>query len=302
MQVKTIRKTIKAKMDNWLSSITDEQLVKSLKRDLIVTGGSITSLFLNEKVNDYDVYIRTRETLMTLVQYYTGHIHKDLVIILNGEKKQEYINEYNEKSISTIEHQNAYTIALENLKEDQIKLFFNSQPGYNADIKDEDKEAGKYLVAYLSPNAISLTDNLQIVIRFWGDPDKIHETYDFIHATNYFTYRDGLVTNVKALESILTKQLFYKGSLYPVTSIIRVKKFVARNWKINAGEMLKMIFQASKLDLTNPVILEEQLIGVDVAYFARLIHILRNIKSNITDDIIIDLIDKVFNEDDEMED
>ena len=35
------------------------------------------------------------------------------------------------------------------------------------------------------------------------------------------------------------------------------------------------MFQISKLDLTNVDILEEQLIGVDVAYFDKLITILR---------------------------
>lgn len=299
MQVKTIRKTIRTKMDNWFNSIDDDKLIKLLKKDLIVTGGSITSLFLNEDVNDYDVYIRTRETLMMLVKYYTNKFSKEVVTILDGKYKDAYIKEYVEDRGSYSPSENAYTIALENLKGDQIKLFFDSSPGYKTELKDEDRNNDKYIVSYLSPNAISLTDDVQIVIRFWGEPDEIHKTYDFIHATNYFTYNDGLVTNKRALESILTKQLFYKGSSYPVTSIIRVKKFVARKWKINAGEMLKMIYQASKLDLTNVTVLEEQLIGVDVAYFAQLITVLRNIKGDITDAILMDIIDRIFNYDDD---
>jgi hypothetical protein len=39
--------------------------------------------------------------------------------------------------------------------------------------------------------------------------------------------------------------------------------------------MLKMMFQVSDLDLKNPDVLEEQLIGVDIAYFSTLIEVLR---------------------------
>lgn len=39
--------------------------------------------------------------------------------------------------------------------------------------------------------------------------------------------------------------------------------------------MLKMMFQISEFDLKNPDVFEEQLIGVDVAYFSALIEALR---------------------------
>ena len=56
------------------------------------------------------------------------------------------------------------------------------------------------------------------------DPAKIHENYDYIHCMNYWTYETGLVLRGDALESILTKQLAYKGSLYPLCSIFRARK------------------------------------------------------------------------------
>lgn len=291
-------------MEDWLSTIDNQSLVKNLKEDLIVTGGCIPSLFLNEKVNDFDVYIRNRTTLIQLISYYTKNLG-EVVVVLDGRNKQEYLDDYKEKYGYLADNSNnAYTIAIDNLKEDQMKLFFHSQPGYKADIPENNskptpEDAKKYRLSYLSPNAISLTDELQIVIRFWGEPSVIHETYDFAHATNYYTYRQGVHTNIDALESLLTKQLMYKGSLYPVTSIIRAKKFVSRGWKISAGELLKMIFQASQLDLTNYNVLEEQLIGVDVAYFAQLINALRATKVPITPIYLNQLIDKIFNTDED---
>ncbi len=142
-----------------------------------------------------------------------------------------------------------------------------------------------------------LQDDIQIVLRFNGNPEQIHKTFDFIHATNYFTFEDNLVLNKEALESLITKNLVYQGSLYPLTSIIRMKKFISRHWTINAGEILKIMFQISELNLRNIEVLEEQLIGVDVAYFALLIEALRSVESSsITPSFINNLIDKIFNE------
>jgi hypothetical protein len=57
------------------------------------------------------------------------------------------------------------------------------------------------------------------------------------------------VLRAEALESILTKELRYVGSRYPLCSVIRTRKFLARGWTINAGQYVKMCFQISQLDL-----------------------------------------------------
>ena len=60
------------------------------------------------------------------------------------------------------------------------------------------------------------------------------------------------------------------------------------------------MFQISELDLHNPNVLEDQLIGIDVAYFAQLIEILRTISpEKITSSYINEIIDRVFNTADE---
>lgn len=302
MQIKTIKKTISNKLTEWLSTISDESLRTELKKNILVSGGSITSMLLNEPVNDYDIYIKNMDTLIKLTKYYVDP-HTG-VSILDGRKKQQYVDailkDYNESDIMNVT--NSYSIAVRNLKDNQVKLFFDSDKGgkkLNEDVKESDLN---YHVLFLSPNAISLSNDIQIVIRFHGDNKAIHETFDFMHATNYFTFEDGLVTNIQALESILTKQLKYQGSLYPLTTIIRIKKFLKRGWNINAGEMLKVMFQISELNLKNPDVLEEQLIGVDVAYFGKLIEILRGIEGleyKMTSSYLNTIIDKVFNDFDE---
>lgn len=302
MYKKTIKKRIEKKMNDWLESITNQSLRERVKQNLLVSGGSIASMFLNEKVNDYDIYLMDMDVLNDLSNYYC---QKHGIPVLDGRLRDTYLNlefpdvETNINPNFGDEYMAERYIKLKTLKPNQIKLDVPSE-GYRIEELEEGEKV-KYRVKFFSPNAISLSDDIQIVTRFNGTADKIHETFDFIHATNYFTFKDGLATNVDALESLLGKQLKYQGSLYPLTSIIRTKKFIKRGWNIGAGEYLKIMFQISGMDLTNPEVLEEQLIGVDVAYFGTLLKILRNDVSENPDMVVgyeylSNLIDKIFGE------
>jgi hypothetical protein len=305
MQIKTIQKNIASKMDEWLSTIKDEALKKDVRNNLLVSGGSIASMLMNEPVNDYDVYLMNMDVLKRLAKYYTspeatGGVS---VLIMDGRNKKQLEDEYNSKTMDINEDDNSYSICLRNLKEDQIKLYFGGNAGLRINEGKKEEELF-YTPLFYSPNAISLSNNLQIVLRFNGDAEKIHKTFDFIHATNYFTFKEGLVTNLEAVTSILTKQLKYQGSYYPVTSIIRVKKFVKRGFNIHAGELLKIMFQISQLDLSDPDVLDEQLIGVDIAYFYLIIEALRNKFDSdkdfkLTPHYFNELIDRIFNEADD---
>lgn len=303
MQIKTINKTIRMKLESWLVSITDESLRKDVRDNVLVSGGSITSLLLGEPVNDYDLYLMDRGVLLRLAKYYVDDVSG--AEVWDGMNKKEI--DKNHKTDKVEEWESKFASAYRNLKEDQIKIYIG-QDGNVLKVSNgtvlanvaEGIEVPKYRLAFLSPNAISLTDDIQIVVRFWGDPAQIHSTFDFVHATNYFTFKHGVITNIKALESIICKQLTYQGSQYPLTSVIRAKKFIKRNWNIHAGEYLKMMFQISLLDLTDMDVLQEQLAGIDVAYLSTLIEAIRKHKEAhkdfvLTPDYMNTLIDKVFN-------
>lgn len=101
----------------------------------------------------------------------------------------------------------------------------------------------------MSTNAITLSHRLQIVNRFYGKPDEIHDNYDFVHCTNYWTSWDSeLVLRPAALEALLTRELRYVGSKYPVCSLIRVRKFTARGWSINAGQIFEDGYAGQRIE------------------------------------------------------
>lgn len=286
MQIKTIDKIISKKMTDWLETISDLKLRERVKDSLLVSGGCITSMLLRIPINDYDIYIQNIDVLKDLAEYYCPNK------VLDGRDKEELLNEFINFSVDLDDNVAQQVVRIKTLKPDQIKINVPSQ-GERKVITDE---SILYQVAFISQNAISLTNNIQIVTRFSGTPEQIHSSFDFIHATNYFTFEKRLVFNEAALKSILTKTLSYQGSYYPVTSVIRMKKFINRGWTINAGEILKMLFQISDLNLKDIEVLEDQLIGVDVAYFSILIDRLRG-KSpeEVTPSYLNQLIDEVFN-------
>lgn len=312
MKTKTITKVIDKKITEWLESISDEQLRKDAKRDLIVTGGCIASLFLKENVNDFDLYFKTKETCLKISQYYVNRISpiyknniSDSVIDVIDSLKIP-TKDYTEQT-KDFDKWSFFVKGLNKSNEDRVKIYI-PHIGYwrrSDDLPGENQEELKYEPVYLSENAITLSGQIQLVVRFFGDHKTIHENYDFAHATNYFHYEGDkaiLVCNEIALKALLTKELIYIGSKYPLTSVIRTKKFLSRNFTISAGTYLKILWQVAELDLKDPIILQEQLIGVDVAYFSLLLDVLQNVNpEKLTYNYIAEIIDRVFNEYDEPE-
>lgn len=160
------------------------------------------------------------------------------------------------------------------------------------------KAKNQYRPVYLSQNAITLSDGIQLCVRFCGSIEELHKNFDFIHCTNYYDHATGKITvNSAALESLLTRELRYCGSLYPVCSIIRTRKFIKRGWRCNAGQFFKMAYQVSKLNLDDLRVLEDQLTGVDTAYFHELIRVVEDDKKSgktIDQTYIMELVDRLF--------
>lgn len=312
MKAKTIRKVLRTKIDEWLKTIDDEELRKDLKSNVIVTGGAIASMLLREPVNDYDVYLRTKEMTKRVAEYYVSKFKlpkfKDdadkggisITVTEDGDRIKIGVRS---AGIASAEGDEGYQYfeglddaqsieTAEYVEQATAGISIDSPAGQAA----INQSKGKYAPVFLSSNAITLTDQLQIVVRFYGEPEEIHRNYDFVHCTNYWTsWNNHLELRPKALECLLTKELVYVGSLYPLASIIRTRKFLRREWSINAGQYLKMAVQLSQLDLLNYKVLEEQLIGVDAAYFVEVIQELKDVDpEKIDTSYLMEVVDKIF--------
>lgn len=268
MNSKNIAKSLKTKLDDWCKNIDNEEIVKIIKENAIITGGALVSLLNGEKPNDYDIYFKDKESVLKIAQYYAEiwnktHEDKNIVQITDKEGRiQCFI-------------QSAGVV----IEDDEDGISDSSEPEiepFAEETEEEQRqEIPKYRPRYFSTNAISLSNDIQIIIRFYGDVDKIHENYDFVHCTCSYDYKNNKVNlPVKALEAIINKELIYCGSKYPLCSIIRTRKFLSRGYTINAGQYLKMALQLNELDLKDLDVFKDQLTGVDSAYFSQAIEMI----------------------------
>lgn len=204
------------------------------------------------------------------------------------EEGEEYIDEALEFPEETLR------------KTDEISTEDIQKSSAVGNLRGHGTEKGKFRPIFLTDNAITLSDKTQLIIRFYGDAEKIHQSFDYVHCTNYWrSDTKEVVLRQDALESLLTKRLYYLNSKYPICALIRIRKFLKRGFYIDAGQILKICFQISKLDLNNISVLNDQLVGMDVAYFQQLINYIRQEKAK-NENWILDLpylasvIDRIF--------
>jgi len=332
MLEKTMKVILTKKIKDWLSGIDNPDVVSAIKKDLVITGGCFTSFLQNEAPKDYDCYFKTKQTTKLVAEYYVdkwneahkGQVnrldHEVKVFVLDGaEPTPEFLEYYHVEKI-----QDSASRMVANTPPERIKIIFPSDgvvgdpkavradeelgtaPENIGELDETDaneiieKEVRNYFPVFLSTNAITLSDGIQVIVRFYGEPSDIHETFDFVHTKAYYTYHDSkLVIDKEVYEAVINKTLIYTGSKYPVCSIFRVRKFIERGWHINAGQLLKMCMQISELDLMNIDVLEDQLVGVDSLYFMNLIHQFQQMKLKnpewiLTTDYVVSVIDKIF--------
>lgn len=295
----TIEKMFKNKINHWLKSFSDEQkeLVELLKNNVIITGGAIASCLMGETPNDYDIYLKDKDVAIKLAEYYTSKIpdNKNGISMRNSITRNEDGVKINIKSVGA---------AGEEIDLESYRYFeFNDTSGQAVEEFVTQQAAstnnGKYTALLISSNAITLSDDVQVIFRFVGDPEIIHSNYDFIHTTNYWTLETGLILNMPAVEATITKELVYSGSKYPICSLFRIRKFIKRGWTIKASEVFKIAWDINKLDLDDILVLQDQLCGVDQNYFNEVINILKkehNFDKPLDRTYIFNLMDKIFRE------
>lgn len=311
MKTKTIKTILRKRVNNWIKTIDDSELQSQCQKDIIITGGCIASMLLGEKINDFDVYFKTPDTTFKVAKYYVEKFKK--LNSLQDDITVEWIKDiYNKDRIRI-------NIPSEGVAKEQKSESPDESQDYNSEIYDDENyiksimpeentiteqcekkdEKQYYRPVFLSSNAITLSNKMQLILRFYGDPEEIHENYDFIHCTNYWDCNTGnLVLKNEALKSLLSKSLVYQGSRYPVCSVFRLRKFIKNGWRINAGQILKILLQVSNLDLSKYEILEDQLTGVDVAYFSQVISTCKqkceNDSEKIDQNYLIEIINRMF--------
>lgn len=279
MNSKNIKRHLNNKLNDWISSIDNEHIKKILKENVIVTGGAIVSLLTGEKVNDYDVYLRTEEACLEVANYYVSKwnaTHQDKPVSVRVCEQTGKIDCFVASKGIADENEDSKNSVAYNFESTAIEYEMVGCEPFSEEQEDTDESKEKYRPRFITSNAITLSNKVQIVIRFYGEVEEIHKNYDFAHCTcAWSSWNNEVFLPLKALECIINKELYYIGSKYPLCSIIRTRKYIDRGYHINAGQYVKMCMQLNELDLTDVKVLEDQLTGVDTTYFHMMVEALQ---------------------------
>jgi len=309
MKPKTIKAILTKKHNDFIKSIDNENVRNVINNNSIITGGAIASMLLNEKVNDYDYYFTNKESAKVVADYFvakfkelnpTNSISEHLLV-------ESYTDFRNEERLRILVKSDGFVTEGEtnpdfvDIDADEISSNALDLGDFKIETEEDPKSSlPKYRPVCLSSNAISLANGVQLIIRFYGNPEEIHSNYDFEHCKCYWVAKTNhLELPQRALLCLLNRELLYTGSKYPLCSIIRTRKFIRRGWQINAGQYVKMAMQLNELDLAKVDVLEDQLTGVDVSYFFQVIHQIKermaeNPDFNLTPAYLIEVVDRLF--------
>ncbi len=169
----------------------------------ILTGGAVASMLQGETPKDYDIFFNNPTTLKIVMTYYAKVVKELLGVDIKVLAKQ---------TKNTTE----------------FKFDVQEMLSFKSD--------NKLGIRTITQNAISFTNGIQIITRFYGGPEGIHSTFDFEHLTNYYTV-GGLHLSPTTMLLAQDKVLVYRSSLYPLSAMLRVKKFLARGYTINRQQL-----------------------------------------------------------------
>jgi hypothetical protein len=114
---------------------------------------------------------------------------------------------------------------------DGVKKYFETAHTKNKD--------DKFHVKLITDNAINLSDKIQLITKFWGDPSFVTDEFDWQHIKSWYSCKEEkLYLTSDVYQLVVEKELIYTGSDYPLSSLMRLKKYIKKGWNVSNTTML----------------------------------------------------------------
>lgn len=294
---RTIKRKCAKAFDGWVQSLPDE-LRLLVVQNSVITGGAIASMLLGDPVNDFDIYFKTSDVAFAVACHYVKQLRMIRAIKDRPFKRMCAVRTKDDRISIRI---SSAGVASSDAAPDNYDYFEQDGAKNPADFIEEICEPVSYTgltprhrPVFVTSNAITLENKIQLCFRFTGEVEELHKNYDFIHCMCSWNSKTGELTlPVDSLVSLMSRELIYKHSRYPLCSLFRTRKFLSRGWYINASQYVKMAFDLNKLDLQDHRVLKDQLIGVDTALFMEVIRKLDH-DNPVDSTYLFQLLDEVF--------
>jgi hypothetical protein len=114
---------------------------------------------------------------------------------------------------------------------DGVKKYFETAHTKNKD--------DKFHVKLITDNAINLSDKIQLITKFWGDPSFVTDEFDWQHIKSWYSCKEEkLYLTSDVYQLVVEKELIYTGSDYPLSSLMRLKKYIKKGWNVSNTTIL----------------------------------------------------------------
>ena len=142
------------------------------------------------------------------------------------------------------------------------------------------------LIRCITPHAITLVGNVQIIHAWSGSPDDVLNRFDFnhlrawVHLSSTLALEQTYYMDKTVLEDILVNRARYIHSDYPLSSLFRMKKLISRDWHVGAGDMIALAVDLAKVDFTSINVLKKQMVGIDLETLMDIVRAITNKHGN----------------------
>jgi hypothetical protein len=99
----------------------------------------------------------------------------------------------------------------------------------------------KFKVNLITENAINLSDKIQIITKYYGNPIHVVNKFDWAHIKSYYKYDEKLFIKDDVFKMIHEKELIYTGSDFPLSSLLRMQKFIKKGWHVSTKTIVNIV-------------------------------------------------------------
>lgn len=105
-----------------------------------------------------------------------------------------------------------------------------------------------------------------------GEPEKIVKKFDFTICQGAYDFEfNDFFMSLNFLKDIAQRRLVFNvNSEYPICSLFRARKYMARGYKLSGIEALKIGLRIEKLHMTTYADLRRQMMGIDTLFLREL--------------------------------
>jgi len=236
-------------------ALTEKQFSETILCTSFIAGGAILSVSKQEKIKDYDLFMTTPAAALKLFNILIKRIPDGDSLTLTVE--QDNINPNLHRG---------YLFLNNAFREDTLEKAIDR---FNENCKKYKIKSHKVYPTYLSKNALTLSNGVQLIFRFIGEPKEVFSTFDYEHCKIYWRPNPlGLLLGSvhyegRSQESIAKNELIYTGNTrFVLSAISRLNKFIKRGWGISPSSLLSLALSVNKVDWSSREALEEELLGI----------------------------------------